>query len=195
MLFHKNSNWLSHPLKKTKLSFNWDVQAVLVAILFAGSFAKVVGQFDAMFGWLNSLSLPLVPELSASILWRHLSVGRRKCNLPKRQFELDPAPVNMFCDFVYKAKQSIVTYNNSDHLSNFLFPEVIKWHKSNINCKFKCCFKLELPQRKVPFFAWFYSFEGSPRNFIFLKLMSNSIVDLLWPKLPVTLPPPCFVGA
>ena len=49
---------------------------LFVAILFAGSFAKVVGQFKAMFGWLVCLSLPLVPKLSASILRRHLSVGR-----------------------------------------------------------------------------------------------------------------------
>ena len=66
-----------------------------VAILFAGSFAKVVGQFDAMFGWLNSLSLPLVPELSASILWRCLSAAGANATCLKRQFDFDPAPVNI----------------------------------------------------------------------------------------------------
>ena len=95
-----------------------------VAILFAGSFAKVVGQFDAMFGWLNSLSLPLVPELSASILWRCLSAAGANATCLKRQFELDPAPVNIFCDFVYKVKQSILTNNNSDHFSNLYFQKL-----------------------------------------------------------------------
>ena len=97
-----------------------------VAILFAGSFAKVVGQFNAMFGWLNSLSLPLVPELSASILWRCLSAAGANATCLKRQFELDPAPVNIVVIFVFKVKQSILTNTNSDHLSKSLFPEVIK---------------------------------------------------------------------
>ena len=102
--------------------------------------------------WLAQFSLIAISSRIVRIYFMAPPVcGRGKCNLPKRQFELDPAPVNMFCDFVYKAKQSILTSNNSDHLSNLLFPEVIKWHKSNTNCKFKCCFKLELPQRKVPF--------------------------------------------